>query len=276
MTNTPLVSVYITTRNRHILLDRAIQSVINQTWTNLEVIVCDDASTDATQSLLESYVKLHSNLVYLRNETTQGACVSRNKAIAAAKGDFITGLDDDDYFLPQRVELMMAAYNDDFAFVCSSYYRRTHDKTRVIKEGVGILTLNDVLHYNKIGNQVLTKTDRMKAVGGFDENLPSFQDYDMWVRLLQKYGKCLKIKDPLYVFDISHTNERISGSENRIKKGYEIFLSKHKHLMSQKHLMSMKLLEKNINKTPLVFKDIFNLMNLGNYKSFINNWFKNL
>jgi len=271
---TPLVSIYITTKDRYLLLDRAIQSVLNQTWVNTEIIVCDDNSTDGTQDILAKYEKQFDNFYWIRNEATMGACVSRNKAIKKAKGEFITGLDDDDYFLPQRVELLMKAYDDKYAFVCSTYLRRTHERTRIVNDGIGIIRLEDVLHCNKVGNQVLTRNQRLIDVGGFDEALPSFQDYDMWVRLLNKFGNSLKIKEPLYVFDISHTSERISGSNERVKKGYELFMAKHNTLMSKGHTKSMKLLKKIIYKEPLLFLDVIKLANFGNYKSIISNLLK--
>tara|TARA_R110002072_G_scaffold245959_3_gene405197 strand:+ start:185 stop:1018 length:834 start_codon:yes stop_codon:yes gene_type:complete len=274
MENKPLVSVYITTRNRHILLDRAIQSVLTQTWGNLELIVCDDASSDDTSRLLQKYSDELPNFYWIRNDTMAGACVSRNNAINKATGEFITGLDDDDYFLPQRIELLMEAYKDEYAFVCSTYYRKTHERTTIVKDGVGVIGLNDVLHYNKIGNQVLTKTQRLKDVGGFDVLLPSFQDYDVWVRLLKKFGKSLKIKKPLYVFDISHTNERISGSNDRVQRGYEIFVKKHQAIMNKKHIQSMRLLEQVIKNRPMKLSDAIRFCNTGNYKSVISNLLK--
>lgn len=98
-----LVSVYIPTRNRSELLERAIDSVLDQSQDDLEIIVGDDASTDRTPELLARYARAHKNIVFLRNDKPASACNSRNKAISAARGTFITGLDDDDEFLPDQV-----------------------------------------------------------------------------------------------------------------------------------------------------------------------------
>lgn len=273
MSNNQLVSVYITTKNRCALLQRAIDSVIAQTWNNIEILICDDGSDDGTDELVQRYMAQYDNITYLKNDYSRGACFSRNRAIEKAKGLYITGLDDDDYFLPQRVEKLMAAFNPECAFVCSTYIRKTDNGTKHVKDGVGKLSLSDLLHYNRVGNQVLSLTERFKQVGGFDESLPAFQDYDMWVRMLKQFGFGVKILEPLYVFDISHANERISASP-RVQEGYKLFLSKHRVLMNKKHLDSMELLSASINKENLSVYDAIRLCNRGNYKSMINSFFK--
>ena len=102
--NNPLVTVYIPTYNRKFLLERAILSVLNQTYHNIEVIVVDDGSIDGTRELLVEMAKKDNRLHYYFKENNSGACKSRNIAIANANGFFITGLDDDDYFEKNRVE----------------------------------------------------------------------------------------------------------------------------------------------------------------------------
>jgi glycosyltransferase involved in cell wall biosynthesis len=273
MHNNPLVSVYITTKNRSVLLKRAIDSVIAQTWPEIEIVICDDGSDDGTDELVNNYIAQYDNIIYLKNDSSQGACFSRNRAIEKAQGLYLTGLDDDDYFLPKRVEKLMAAFKPEFAFVCSTYIRKTNNGSKHVKDGVGRLSLSDLLHYNRVGNQVLSLTERFKQVGGFDESLPAFQDYDMWVRMLKQFGSGVKIHDALYVFDISHANERISAS-SRVQDGYKLFLAKHKVLMDNRQLDSMELLSSSINKSKLSIFDAIRLCNRGNYKSVINSFFK--
>jgi glycosyltransferase involved in cell wall biosynthesis len=100
------VSVYIPTRNRVDLLAAAVRSVLAQQFTDLELIVVDDASTDGTVLFLESITREDRRVRALRNESPRGAPASRNKAITQATGDFITGLDDDDTFEPQRLSAL--------------------------------------------------------------------------------------------------------------------------------------------------------------------------
>ena len=91
--DSPLVSIYIPTYNRLDILKRAIRSVLDQSYAKLELIVVDDCSTDSTNEYLEDLSKRDFRLVHLRNSDNQGACVSRNRAIEYARGEFITGLE---------------------------------------------------------------------------------------------------------------------------------------------------------------------------------------
>lgn len=102
----PLVTVYMPTHNRGALIRRAIDSVLNQTYKNLELIICSDGSTDETVDILQEYCDKDPRISYVVNETSQGACYSRNRCIERAKGEFITGLDDDDEFTANRIELL--------------------------------------------------------------------------------------------------------------------------------------------------------------------------
>ncbi|HBM8534493.1 TPA: glycosyltransferase family 2 protein, partial [Escherichia coli] len=99
-----LVTVYIPTFNRVELLKRAVNSVLRQTYKNIEVIIVDDASTDGTHNYLELISRKDNRVKYFIKQERSGACISRNIAIQNATGKYITGLDDDDYFLDTRIE----------------------------------------------------------------------------------------------------------------------------------------------------------------------------
>ncbi len=103
MNNMPLVSVYVPTYNRIELLKRALTSVLSQSYQNIEVIIVDDKSSDGTQEFLTGMAKQDNRVKPILKEQNSGACISRNLAIESAEGEFITGLDDDDYFLPGRI-----------------------------------------------------------------------------------------------------------------------------------------------------------------------------
>ncbi len=115
----PLVTIIITTYNRCKLLPRALKSAINQTYSNIEIIVVDDASNDYTTQIVQEYLLNDTRIKYIKNENRSGANMSRNKAILAAKGTFIAGLDDDDEFLPDRIRLLVKNYDPSYAFVTS-------------------------------------------------------------------------------------------------------------------------------------------------------------
>lgn len=115
-----MISVYITTRNRRELLERAVESVLNQTKSAKEIIIVDDASSDDTKNFINSLCHYYPSIIYIRNSKCLGAQASRNKAIAASTQPFITGLDDDDEFKPNRLQKLYDAFvsEPNLSFVC--------------------------------------------------------------------------------------------------------------------------------------------------------------
>src|SRR5690606_5466911 len=205
-----LVSVYIPTFNRLEMLKRALTSVFNQTYSSIEVIVVDDGSTDGTREYLDSVRR--ENVVCIFNDVNSGPCVSRNKAIAVAKGKYVTGLDDDDEFLPNHIEMLVSCFDERFSLVTSSQIEVTSKGNVLRVADAGVHCLESLMHYNKLTNQALTLTERLRCISGFDERLPAMQDYDVWVRLVEAFGPALKVRDATYVWHTGHEEERISKS----------------------------------------------------------------
>ncbi len=104
----PLVSVVIPTRNRLDALPRALESLKSQTYKFLEVIIVDDASTDDPAGIIASYDQ-YLKIIYIRNETKQGAARTRNLGLKRAGGKYISLLDDDDEFFATKIEKQVAA-----------------------------------------------------------------------------------------------------------------------------------------------------------------------
>ena len=98
----PLVSIIVPTYNRAGVLSRAIRSIFSQTYSNIEIIIVDDASCDDTGNVVESFMDDHIH--YIRHDKNQGGSASRNTGIRSAKGSFIAFLDDDDEWLPEKLE----------------------------------------------------------------------------------------------------------------------------------------------------------------------------
>lgn len=237
-TEKPLVSVIITTHNRCQLLSRAVDSVLQQTYSPLEIIVVDDGSNDNTQTLLHNYQTQFPNQIrVLQNPVAKGACYARNRGIEMAQGVFVTGLDDDDEFTKDRVSTLIAAYHDQWAFISAGIVERHPDADFAVHKIDRTLTLDACLYANIIGNQVFTRRERLLEVGGFDEKLRAFQDYDMWLRLIEKYGNAKHISDLLYIQYHHHGGNQISFSSNRMK-GHLQFLKKHRKKMHNAHLKS--------------------------------------
>lgn len=197
----PLVSVYISTHNRLNKLQRAINSVLNQDYPYIEIIVCDDGSTDGTQEYMRQLILDSPSVLYKRNDAPKGACSARNLGIFSAKGEFVTGLDDDDEFHPNRISMLLQHWKSEYAFICSNHTDQyaSGKRKKYYKGTSRVVKPDDLLLDNIASNQIFTKTEYLKSIGGFDTSVKRLQDWDTWLRLSKQHGQGLRLSSPLYI-----------------------------------------------------------------------------
>ena len=269
----PLVTVYIATHNRPQMLRRALASVYAQSYPNIEIIVADDGSTPPATDALTDDIQ-QRGITVLRNEAPQGACHARNLALAAANGEFITGLDDDDAFAPERVEELLSTFREreqqqPLSCVASCITEVTANGQITRQFDHGPITLNMMRHYNFIGNQVLTRTEYLRKIGGFDESMPAMQDYDTWLRLMEQFGPAFKIKNANYLWYTDHEQNRITKSSEKRARAFDTFLQKHRHNMTKNQLNSMRIIELKMKAQPLTWFEAIRRVNRYNFRSVI-------
>jgi glycosyltransferase involved in cell wall biosynthesis len=266
----PLVSVYVPTRNRAALVEPAIRSILAQDHSNLEVLVVDDASTDDTPAVLARLAGEDARLHVFRQPRAGGAAAARNVAIAAARGEFITGLDDDDLMLPHRLRTLLAGWRPDRAFVCSPYLLAAERWRRPAAVGARTIDLDALLHGNCVGNQVLTLTERLRAVGGFDETFVASQDYDLWTRLVQRYGPGIRVPEASMITRVG-TADRITGSPAAVE-GARQYLAKHASAMRAEHLRTQRLIAAAAGGRRLGIREALGCLTRRNAASVIGYW----
>lgn len=229
-----LVSVVIPTHNRIDLLERAVQSVLKQSWPNIEIVIIDDGSKDETAERIKALSQKNTCITYLRNETPQGACVARNIGIEAARGKYIALLDDDDEYVPKAIETLLQTYiSGDYSFVCSDLKIISKSGNRRSSKA-GRIDLDKILWINCATMSMITEKEKLILSGMFDKNLKAAQDYDLWIRLIKKYGLALRIPDVLYIYHQEHESQRITTvSSNRFKGYFDNYL-KHRQLMHRR------------------------------------------
>lgn len=246
-----LVSVIIPTYKREVeMVDRAVQSVLTQTYESLEIILVDDSPSDFEGRVaIENYVsQLDDDRVRLvQHEVNKGANVARNTGIKMAEGEFVAFLDDDDEWLPLKLEEQIKKFNDPMTgLVYSPYYVVKNDKAYKRKTPLEKGDIFDVLlrSDNFIGSTscVMIRKSCIDDVGMFDEQLPSAQDYELYLRLSRKY-KVNVTEEPLMLY-YEHEGERISGNPQKklearkyIYEKYKDEISRHPKINSDKHLM---------------------------------------
>ena len=242
------VSVIITTYNRPVQLQRAYDSVCNQTRIPEEIIIIDDAS-DSTVAESLKYKQNHELVTIIKRfATSQGACKARNHGAAIANGDIIMFLDDDDSWEPQKIHDQVNIFesNPQIGLVYSGKLivnERAREKIlyQVTPKAEGNL-YPEILYDNLIGStsSVALRKQIFQQVGGFDEKMPALQDYDLWIRCCQK---TLIGHDNAYNlrYTIADKPEhQISGQSHRQIAAVKMMLKKYHEEISQQGLINTR------------------------------------
>lgn len=260
-----MVSVIIPTFNREKTLGKAIDSVLNQTYTDLELLVIDDCSTDNTEKLINSYND--KRLKYIKLETNQGACYARNVGIENSKGEYIAFQDSDDYWHENKLELQldnMKKNNSDIDFCAINIIDEDSCRTKPEPRTIKMINKNGV--FNTLAFESFISTQSLVAKKScfetikFDNKLPRLQDYDLVLRLSSKYKVSFNEK---CLVDLYVQNDSISRNPQKLFKAIEIMLNKdYGFTKKYKNIFFSKLYEDMANN----YRGIEKKLSLINYK----------
>lgn len=186
-----LVSVIIPLYNRQNTIVRAVESVLNQTYKNIEIIIVDDCSSDDGCKIIENKYKHNDSIHLIKLKKNSGACVARNVGIEAAKGKYIGFLDSDDYYYKDKIEIQVQALIDTNSDLCAtSYVRINKSGNESVIDIVEHDFFNNLLYCNFITTGTLFGKkicfDNIK----FDDILNRYQDWELVLRLSKKYKFC--------------------------------------------------------------------------------------
>jgi glycosyltransferase involved in cell wall biosynthesis len=195
MNNSPLISIIIPTYNGEKYIDEALLSVFTQTYKNYEVIVVDDGSvTDSVARICDKY---KGGIKYIRQQN-KGLAAARNTGIRNSKGDYLAFLDDDDLWLPEKLEKQVRLYKDleSKGITAGIVYTGIEDinetgkplyKTLYRSSGYcyDILLFIDFIGYG--GSSAMVPSSILIDVGYFDETMRRVEDYDLWIRIAKRY-----------------------------------------------------------------------------------------
>lgn len=225
----PFVSIIIPTYNRANLIKRAINSILDQSYINYEIIVVDDGSTDNTKEVIESFNE--DKISYYIHKKNKGAAAAMNTGIKYSQGDFVAFQGSDDKWIPKKLEKEMNVFldsSDNVGVVYSGYWYLKNDK-KIYIPSPKITKKEGNIHYELLrGNFVsglsIIRKKCFKKVGLFDENLPNLEDWELYIRI-SKYFSFGFIDEPLSTAYCSSDSETINYSKNL--KSSEIILKKH-------------------------------------------------
>jgi len=247
----PKVSVIIPTYNRARYLLRALQSVLDQTFQDLEIVVVDDASTDETPQIVKALPD--PRIRYFRHQTNMQEAGSRNTGVQNSVGAYIAFLDDDDVWLSQKLAMQVDLLDrkpSKIGAVYSSFLKIDAESGKVLgqwnaeKRG----NVSDALREDNwigIPSTILVRRECFDRVGLFDEKVEFGLDYDMWIRIAQFY-EFDYLEEPLVLRSLNHG--RLSTNWTLVMKGKESYLKKYPDFFSRdakaysRHLLTLGIL----------------------------------
>ena len=222
--NNSKVSVVIPTYNRRNFIQQAIESVLNQTYKDYEIIIVDDASTDGTTDWLTT---TYPDIKVISLTKNCGAPRARNEGIRAAKGDIVAFLDSDDQWLPNYLEKQIEALkaNPSAIFSFCNYSRQIKKANKIIKTDKYIYKPKpqylDFIHHQIMKSLILTMSSviiyrqALVKAGYLNEQLKNCHDIELYLRLL-KFGELIHVPEELLI-KIQHTGS-ISGNKRKWAK----------------------------------------------------------
>ena len=232
MNSTPFFSIVIPTYNRANLLLKAVASVIAQTFHDWELIIVDDGSTDNTAEVIKQVKDERVRYIYQVNAER---CAARNNGIDNASGKYICFLDSDDYFLPERLQLLYSEItSQNFAEVMFYTGLLVEKNDEIAPQGIQLKAtdnvMNDILQSNIHSQQVALHSKILREFK-YDKRFRIGEDMELWLRIAKKY-KVVFIPNQSTVVVVSHDDRSINVRRNNV--GAEE-LTLFKHIFSPHH-----------------------------------------
>jgi len=227
MSSSILVSVVIPTHNRAGKVLNAVNSVLNQTHTNLEVIIIADGCTDATIEVLKSLSD--SRIKHVIETPGVGGGAARNFGLTRATGDYVAFLDDDDEWMPQKttVQLSLLQKYPNTKLVSCSYQEVSETSSRSIS-CLEVITVEDLKYRNYPGSFSFCMMPRSISMNlSINPELRACQDWDMWMKVLLSAPKgiCRGVKESLVQYNIHEASRLSTSSSGRISARYQFLRS---------------------------------------------------
>ncbi|MCT6850823.1 MAG: glycosyltransferase [Staphylococcus epidermidis] len=216
-----MISVIMSTYNRGKKISKSVESILNQTIKDFELIVCDDCSTDDTYTALEKMARYDSRIKLIKNKQNMGLQKSLNKCLEISQGNYIARMDDDDFSYPNRFEIQLKFLekHPEYSFVGSDVNEVFDDYSLVTKLPERPTKIDLIKRNTYVHPSIMIRADIMKKVGGYSEDINHLrvEDYELWLRLYSYGYEGANIKEPLVQYSKSFTNTKFLDRKNTIK-----------------------------------------------------------
>ena len=184
-------------------LQQAVNSIRNQTYSNWELILCDDGSTDHTYQIAKQLADLDDRIILLRNETNQGLNRTLNLCLSIASGEYIARMDGDDECVPERFskQIQFLQNNPEYDIVSSPMVMFDENGDWGINSVPKHPTAEQIIAGTPICHApVMMRKSCMNAVDGYteDRRMIRVEDVNLWIKLYAKGFRCCNLQEPLY------------------------------------------------------------------------------
>lgn len=252
-----MISVVLPTYNGSKYIKQSIESIINQTYKEWELIVIDDCSTDDTNKIVQEYTLKDNRIKLYKNETNKRLPASLNTGFAKTSGEYLTWTSDDNIYKENAFEKMIEYFqlNSDVGFVFSNM--TIIDENGNIKQKNSYIpsSMEEIKYKNIVGASFMYKREVYKTIGDYDTSKFLIEDYDYWLRISRKF-KIRFINDSLYFYR-THSGSLTESKNSQMLEAkiklYEEELSNDKNLSKES--------------TALIYNELaIASLGIGNYK----------
>ncbi len=220
-----LVSIIMPSWNTAKFIRESIQCVLNQTYTNWELLIIDDCSTDDTDKVVEPFLN-DARIKYLKNEKNSGAALTRNRAMREAKGEWIAFLDSDDLWMPEKLEKQIYFMQKHGYVLSFTEYEKIDEADRPLNiyvSGPNVVNKRKMYNYDYIGQ--LTMMYSAKHFGLIQiKDIKKNNDYAIRLQLYKKYGtQAHLLKEDLAKYRIRKKSISHDKLSKKLKSHYDLF-----------------------------------------------------
>ncbi len=220
-----LVLIIMPNYNCERFIEETLNSVINQTYTNWELLIIDDCSTDKSVEIIKAFIEKDERIKLLVNEQNSGAAASRNRALREAKGKWIAFLDSDDLWTADKLEKQIGFMEENgYKFSCTDY-ERIDENSQPLGElvtGPKKLTKHKMFNCNYMGCLTVMYDAETVGVVQIPDSISKRNDYALWLKVC-KFAVCYRMKGVYAYYRKRSSSMSHKSKFNLIKYHYRVY-----------------------------------------------------
>lgn len=229
----PKVSIVLPTYNGEKYIRQSIDSIINQTFTDWELIIVDDCSTDNTLDIVNEYAKKDNRIRIIHNKINQKLPNSLNIGFAVSNGEYLTWTSDDNMYKPTAIDEMCEYLNKHEKYMVCAAMDYIDQNNNLLCMECEIYSDEKIYCYNCVGACFMYKREILDAVGEYDIDLFGVEDYDYWLQIVNRYKSIGYIEKKLYKYRV-HDGSLTATKKEKILKQLAKMRNKHKDIIINK------------------------------------------